>query len=74
MPRKSARKTNARPPEQAVTDLPAAPMSPATEAELKGGTTRLYIGETEKNLNLVFDTAKQTDAALLFGEGDQLLK
>ena len=75
MPRKpAARKTAARPPKPAVADLPATPISPDAEAELKGGSTRLYIGETEKNLNLTFDNAQRSDATLLFDEGDQLLK
>ena len=75
MPRKPARKAAARPPAKpAVTDLPAQRVSPEDEAELRGGSTRKYIGETEKNLGQLFDNATQSDATLSFGEGDQLFK
>ena len=74
MTRKSSRKSTSRRSKQALTDLPATPASPADDAALKGGLTSKYIGETEKNLNRVLSTTQQTDAALLFDEGDQLLK
>jgi hypothetical protein len=52
--------------------IPELPVPEVTK-DVKGGASK-YIGETEKNLNVVLPSTKSTNASLLFNDGDDLFK